>query len=118
MFGDRRKIPSIVQLVVDVLGEWCTRNNRKAVVRDVLPHDRVREEEYDRCCTREGEGGECILGLLDCRNEMRSDFDEPGAFNPSPPTWYFCTRGTFGNATEVQLPVVMCEAEASCAMLS
>ena len=75
VIGDRCKVPTVVKLIMDILGKRCARHDREAVVGDVLSYDGVREEECDGCGAGKGEGSKRVLGILDGGDSVRTDLD-------------------------------------------
>jgi hypothetical protein len=61
VFGNSGEIPAIVQLVVNLLCERSTGYYGEAVMADILPHNRVREEEMNMSSTSKRKGSKSIL---------------------------------------------------------
>ena len=85
---------------MDLLCKGGTGDDGQAVMGDTLSDDRVGEKESDSCSPSERKSGESVLGILDGRDGMWADLDEPGTFNSCPPSGYFCARCAFRDASE------------------
>ncbi len=79
--SDSQKIPAIIHLIMDLLGERSRRHNGQAIMRDVLAELRVGKEESSGWVALTDSSCKGRVHLVDCGYVDVINFYEPRSFN-------------------------------------